>query len=163
MTKDSEKEKKGLRRSTASGMTPFEEMERWFDDFSPRRWLRSGWDFPSFPRFDAPFEDRHPRVDVIDRETEVVVKAELPGVKKEDLDVSLSDNKLVIKATTSQEKEEEEGAYFRRETSRGEFQRTLLLPENIDDENVQATFKDGLLELKMPKLAATKHRSITVE
>lgn len=163
MTKDSEKEKKGLRRSTASGMSPFEEMERWFEDFSPRHWLRPGWDFPSFPRFEAPFEGRHPRVDVIDRETEVVVKAELPGVKKEDLDVSLSDNKLVLKATTSQEKKEEEGEYFRRETSRGEFQRTLLLPENIDDENVQATFKDGLLELKMPKLAATKHRSITVE
>lgn len=163
MAKELEKEKKKVRRSTASEMTPFEEMERWFDDFSPRHWLRSGLGFPSFPRFETPFEGRYPKVDVIDRDTEVVVKAELPGVKKEDLDVSLSDNKLVIKATTSHEKKEEEGEYFRRETSRGEFQRTLMLPENIDDENVQATFKDGLLELKMPKLAATKHRSITVK
>ncbi len=163
MTKETEKEKKGLQRRATPMMSPFEEMERWFDDFFPRRWMRPRWEFPSFPEFESPFEGRFPKVDVINRDTEVVVRAELPGVSKEDLDVSMADNKLTIRATTSSEQKEEKEEYYRRETSRGEYQRTLIIPEDIDAENVQAAFKDGILELKMPKMEKAQRRSITIE
>jgi HSP20 family protein len=138
-------------------------MERWVDDFFPRGWMRPRWDLPSFPDFDSPFEGRFPKVDVINRDTEVVVRAELPGVSKDNLDVSMTDNKLTIRATTSSEQKEEKEEYYRREMSRGEFQRTLIIPDDVDEESVQASFKEGILELKMPKLKKAQRRSITIE
>lgn len=161
MTKD--KGKKGMQRHGGGMMGPFEDMEHWFDDFFPRRWMRPRWEFPSFPDFESPFEGRLPKVDVINRDTEVVVRAELPGVKKDDLDVSMADNKLTIRATTSTEQKEEKDEYYRREMRRGEVQRTLIVPDDVDAENVQASFKDGILELKMPKLKTAERRSITIE
>ena len=162
-------EKPLTRRSTA--MTPFEEMEHWFEDFSRRfdelfssRWLRPferGW--PSLPELRAPFEGGWPRVDVIDRDTEVVVKAELPGVTKENLDVSLAENTVTIKASTKHEEKEEKGQYHRHEMSRGEFQRTIMLPAEIKGEEAKATFKDGVLNLVLPKAAPAKRKTIKVE
>ncbi len=157
-------EQKGLLRRTPGGLTSFEDMERWFDDMFTRRWMRPfRWGFPEFSEIPSPFEGRHPKVDVIDRENEILVRAELPGVSKEDLDVSMAENSLTIRATTGYEKKEEEGEYYRREMSRGEFQRTLAIPDNINEEAIEATFKDGILELKLPKAEVSKRRTITVE
>ncbi len=140
-----------------------EDMERMFDEFGPRGWLRH-WrhDFPSWERL-MPFEGRTPRVDVIDRDEEVVIHAELPGVNKEDLDVSLTDDKVTIKGTSVHEETEEKGDYYRREMSRGEFVRTVLLPCEVDDSKAKATFKDGVMELVLPKVEPTKRRRIKVE
>jgi HSP20 family protein len=102
-------------------------------------------------------------VDVIDRDTEVVVRAELPGITKDDLDVSLSDNTLTIRASTQHEKKEEKGHYYRREMSRGEFQRSLRLPANVEGDKTKASFKDGILELVVPKAASSKRQTIKVE
>jgi HSP20 family protein len=158
-----------VRRSTA--MAPFEDMEHWFEDFSRRfdelfssRWLHPferGW--PALPELRGPFEGKWPRVDVIDRDTEVIVKAELPGVTKENLDVSLAENTVTIKATTQHEEKEERGQYYHRETSRGEFQRTVMLPAEVKEEQAKATFKDGILELTLPKAAPAKRKTIKVE
>lgn len=163
MTKETGKGKKGLQRHGGGMMSPFEDMERWFDDFFPRRWMRPRWEFPSFPEFESPFEGRFPKVDVINRDAEVMVRAELPGVSKDNLDVSMSDNKLTIRATTSAEHKEEKGEYYRQELRRGEFQRTLIIPDDVDAENVKASFKDGILELNMPKLKTAERRNITIE
>ena len=163
MNKETEKGKKGLQRRAAGMMNPFEDMERWFDDFFPRRWMRPRWEFPSFPEFESSFEGRYPKVDVINRDSEVVVRAELPGVSKENLDVSMADNKLTIRATTHSEQKEEKEEYYRREMSRGEFQRTLIIPDDVDAEKIQASFKDGILELTMPKLKSAERRSIKVD
>ena len=95
---EEKRESKGLRRAgMPRGLTPFEEMERLFDDFFPPSWMR-GWHggWPSWSALEAPFEGRTPRVDVIDRDEEVVVRAELPGVKKDDLEVSLAENLLTV-------------------------------------------------------------------
>ena len=157
-------EQKGLLRRSPSGLAGFEDMERWFDEMFTRRWMRPfRWGFPEFPELPSVFQGRYPKVDVIDREAEIIIRAELPGVKKEDLDVSMAEKSVTIRATTSHEQKEEKGEYFRREMSRGEFQRTLALPDNVNEEEIQATFKDGILELKMPKTEASKRRSITVE
>ena len=104
-----------------------------------------------------------PKVDIIDRDTEVVVKAELPGVEKDNLDISISENMLTIRASTQHEKKEEKGQYFRREMSRGELQRTLRLPGQVDGDKAKASFKDGILEISVPKAPGSRRQTIKVD
>ena len=150
---------------TPRTMTPWDEMERWFDEFGRRGWLHPvSWEWPRHMEAMTPFEGRMPKVDLVDRESEIVVRAELPGVTRDDLEVTLAEGTLTIEAhTTREEKEEEEGKYYRREMSRGEFQRTLTLPADVDEEKARATFTDGILELTLPKLEKTPKRTVRVE
>jgi HSP20 family protein len=110
-----------------------------------------------------PFEGRSPKVDVINRDNEVLVKAELPGVKKDDVNIQVTENSVTIRATTKHEKTEEKGEYCRRELSSGEFVRSVSLPADVDGAKAKASFKDGLLELTIPKLVESKRHSITIE
>lgn len=166
MSKKEEKEAAGkeLQAPAPRPQVPstFDEFEQWFEDFFPRGWMqpffRRGW-----PEIEPAFGGKMPKVDVIDRDTEVVVRAELPGITKDDLDVSLSDNTLTIRASTQHEKKEEKGHYYRREMSRGEFQRSLRLPANVEGDKTKASFKDGILELVVPKAASSKRQTIKVE
>ena len=145
-------------------MSPFEEMNRFFEEMFPRRWLRGlRREWPSLGDLATPFEGKMPRVDVIDREDEIVVRAEVPGVDKKDLDVSLTDNAVTIKGSTRHEEKEEKGDYYRSEISRGSFSRMVALPGEVDGEKAKASFKDGVLEIAIPKLETSKRRSIKVE
>jgi HSP20 family protein len=144
-------------------LSAFDEFDQWLDEMR-RNWvspLLFGRPWPETAG--SVFGGRIPRVDVIDRETEICVKAELPGVSKEDLDISLQESTLTIKATTKREETEEKGQYQRRETSRGEFQRTLRLPGPVLSDQAKATFKDGVLELVLPKAPGFQRQSIKVE
>lgn len=141
--------------------SPFEEWDRWFESAFPSGWLRpmhAGW-----PQLQMPFEGRLPKVDIIDRESEIVVRAEVAGVDKKDLDVSVTDNTVTIKGSTRQESKEEKGDYYRCEISQGSFARTVALPGDVDGSKAKANFKDGILELVLPKKEAAKRRSIKVE
>lgn len=102
-------------------------------------------------------------MDVIEREDEVLVTAELPGVDKDDLEVTLADDALTIRAGTAEEKEEDEGQYHRREIVRGTFLRTIRLPVDVDGEHAKSTFKNGVLEVRAPKLTKSKRRVIKVD
>ncbi|HEV56721.1 MAG TPA: Hsp20/alpha crystallin family protein [Phycisphaerales bacterium] len=145
-------------------LSPFEEMDRLFEAMMPRRWMRPmRWEWPSLSDIAQPFEGRMPKVDVIDRDNEILVKAELPGVKKEDIDISVSDNSITLRGCTSHESKEEKGDYYRMEMSRGEFTRTLTLPADVDSDKAKAAYKDGVLELTLPKLTKSKRRAIKVE
>lgn len=162
--KKPEGESRGMTPARQGGlMSPFEEMERMMEGFVPRGWLRPGWEWPSWARVPMPFEGRMPKVDVIDREDEVVVKAELPGVDKKDLEVSMTDNAVTVRGSTSREEKEEKGDYFRSEIARGSFSRTIPLPAEVNGDKARAQFKDGILELTLPKLEKSKRRSIKVE
>ena len=99
----------------------------------------------------------------MDKEEVVIVRAEVPGMKKEDLEVSVTDNTVTIRGSTKHEEKTEEGEYYRCEISRGEFSRTVGLPAEVDGDKAKATFKDGVLELTLPKVAVSKRRSIKVE
>jgi HSP20 family protein len=110
-----------------------------------------------------PFEGKMPAVDVSDLDDEVVVRAELPGVEKKDVDVSMSDNTVTIKGSTKREEKEEKGDYYRCETTCGAFTRTVALPAEVDGSKAKAKFKDGLLELTLPKMEKSKRRSIEVD
>ncbi len=149
---------------STQAMSPFEEMERMFDDYFSRGWLHPyRFERPSFPRASLPFEGKTPNVDVIDRENEIFVKAELPGVDKKDLDISVTQNSVTIKGTTSHEEKEEKGDYYRSEISRGSYSRSLSLPAEIDDNKAKAKFKDGVLELTLPKTKKSNRHTIKVE
>jgi HSP20 family protein len=162
--KSSKGEKTLQRRTTPSPVSPWDEMDRWFGEFGRRGWLHPfSWEWPKEMEALAPFEGRMPRVDMIDRDKEVVVRAELPGVKKDDLEVTLSEHTLTIVAHTTAEEKEEKEEYYRREMSRGDFQRTLALPSGVDETKARASFADGVLELTLPKLEKTSRRKVKVE
>jgi HSP20 family protein len=111
----------------------------------------------------AALEGRTPSVDIIDRDNKIVVKVELPGVDKKDLDVSMSDNAVTIKAMSYKEAQEEKGGYYRNEIAQGRFVRTVALPVEVDGANGKATFKNGVLELVIPKLEPAQRHRINVE
>lgn len=143
-------------------LTHLDEFDQWFDDIR-RNWMSPLLFGRGWPEAGSVLGGRMPRVDVIERDNEFCVRAELPGVNKEDLDVSLNENILAIRASTRKEEQEEKGQYFRRETSRGEFQRMVRLPGAVEGDQTKASFKDGILELIVPKAPDFKRRSIKVE
>ncbi len=158
------KEKAAERFNPSHLLSPFEEMERWAENFFPHSWLRPQFgQWPSSTLRSTAFEGRTPKVDVIDREDEVFIKAELPGVDKKDIEVSMTDNTITIKASSSKEEKEEKGDYYRSEISRGAFSRSMSLPAEVNIDKSQATFKDGVLELKLPKMESAKRRNIKVD
>ena len=163
---DKQQDKQEIQKAqTTRGLSPFEEMERMFESHFPRGWMHPffHWERPSWGELAAPFEGKMPRVDIVDRDDELVVKAELPGVDKKDLDISVTEDTVTIKGSTSHEEKEEKGDYYRCEMSRGSYTRTLSLPADVDEENTKAKFKDGILELTLPKLKKSKRHTVKVE
>ena len=149
---------------TRSNLTPFDEMDRLFDTMFNRRWLQPFHEmFPHWPFYgEQGFDMRMPRVDVLDREDEILVRAELPGVEKKDLDVSLSRQTLTIKGETSHREEEQKDEYYRSEITEGKFDRTIRLPDEVDDKHAKADFKDGMLEVHLPKTHKVERHKIDV-
>jgi HSP20 family protein len=148
----------------ASRFDEFEqEMERMFESFLSRNWLRPFRDFPALPGFRGTFEARLPKVDVIERDAEIAVKAELPGFEKKDIEVSLTDRTLTIRGSTRKETQEEKGEYYRREISTGEISRTVTLPAEVDGTKAKAEFKDGLLEIVVPKTEKSNRVQVEVK
>lgn len=143
-------------------MSPFEEIEQAFADYLPRGWMHR-WGWPSWGELTRPLERLAPRVDVIDRDDEVIVHAEVPGVEKKDLEVSLTENSLTIKGSNRREAKEERGDYYRSEIAYGSFSRSVSLPAAVDVDKAKASFKDGVLELKVPKMSKAKRRSVKVD
>lgn len=165
-TKERTRKREGelVPRSAMPAMVPWDEMDRWFDEFGRQGWLNPfRWEWPLRTEHMTLFEGRMPKVDVIDRETEVVVRAELPGVEKDGLNITVTDHTLMLRAETKHEEKEEKGEYFRHEMSHGEFQRTLQLPDAVDEKNAKATFRNGVLEVTIPKLEKTPRTKINVE
>lgn len=166
MAKEEKKQSKQEIQKVEStrAVNPFEEMERMFDNYLSHGWLRPfHMEWPTFPKMTGPFEGKTPSVDVINRDNEVIVKAELPGVDKKDIDISVTQNTVTIKGTTSHEEKEEKGDYYRSEMSRGSYSRTLSLPADVDEGKTKAKFKDGVLELTLPKLKKSKRHTIKIE
>ena len=105
-----------------------------------------------------------PKMDMYEEDGTVVVKAEMPGVSKKDLDIKLEENVLTITAEKHEEKEEgEEGkTHYTRERSFGRYVRTMRLPKKVDAEKVTATLKKGLLEIHLPEAEAPERKQIEI-
>ena len=160
-TKEVETTKKAelLPKSPLGNLFSFDEFDHFFDDFLSRRWPRVlDWNVSTLS------ESSFPRVDIIDHDNNIEVQAALPGVKKEDVEVSIKNQTITIRASSKEEKKEEtKDKYFRREISRGEFQRILALPDNVDDEKATATFKEGILTVSIPKTEISKRKNIDIK
>ena len=156
---DATKTSELLPRTSFDGLMSFDEVDSFFDDFLSRRWPRLiDWNMPTAS------EAGLLKVNILDRDNDIEVQAALPGVKKEDLDVTVNTHTITIKTTTkSEKKEEEKGKYFRREILHGEFQRTLSLPDDVDGEKAQASFTDGILKVIIPKTEKNKRKSIEIQ
>ncbi|HXK32509.1 MAG TPA: Hsp20/alpha crystallin family protein [Dehalococcoidia bacterium] len=104
-----------------------------------------------------------PAIDMFERDGNVVVKAEMPGIPPENIDVSVSGNELRISGERSEEKEVKEQDYYHCERQVGRVFRSVLLPDGCDAEAVQATAKDGVIEVVIPRKAAASTRKIEVK
>ncbi len=130
-----------------------DEVDRLFDTFLP-----------------AEFKAEHPvtaawvpRVDVAETDNEVIVTMELPGVERKDAKLSVEDNVLTIGGEKKQEKEIKEKNYHCVERRYGTFGRSFVLPTRIQADKVKATFKDGILTIKLPKIEEAKSKEIPIE
>jgi HSP20 family protein len=103
-----------------------------------------------------------PAVDVYENEQALILKAELPGFSKDDVHVELKDNVLTLKGERKREVEVKEEQYHRMERSHGAFQRSFALPIGVEAEKAEATFKDGVLELTLPKTEVAKPKRIGI-
>ena len=113
----------------------------------------------------APFEGMAATlpIDVIETKDEVIVKASVPGLKPEDIDISVTGGVLTIKGETKSEEKVEEGSYIRQERRFGSFQRTLTLPANVVADKAKADFENGVLTLTLPKAEEAKPKTIKVK
>jgi len=142
-------------------LSPFDEIDRLFDELLPRSMFRLG--LGSVGRGLMGAQSPMPKIDLIERDNEMLLRAEVPGIRKEDLEISVDESSVTLRGSVSHELKEEEGEYFRREIAHGEFVRTVALPSSVDTDKVQASLKDGVLELVMPKLEAAKRRKIQIK
>lgn len=145
-------------------LSPFEDMERAFERFMKSLWMRPlGWDRPLWREMMEPFQGRVPSMDIIDRDDDFLVRAEVPGVDKKHIEVTLTDSTLTIKGRVEHEAKEQKRDYYRCEITQGTFSRSMLIPGEFDAAKVSASMKDGILEVKLPKLDAAKRRNIRIE
>lgn len=165
MAKAVEEEKAVVTKKPGEIASRVEDLEHWMERFMDDMWRRP---FPSLFGRDRwlpirPSSIRMPSLDVYEEKDSVVVKAELPGLKKEDVEVNLVGANLTIKGEKKEDKEVKEDDYYRRERSYGSFLRTVALPCEVKSEEIKASFKDGVLEVRMPKTEEAKKKSIAVK
>jgi HSP20 family protein len=108
-------------------------------------------------------EVKPPIIDVFEEKDDIVVKAELPGMEKDNIDVNLTDHRLTIKGEKKKEDEVKEENYYRAERSYGSFLRTLDLPKDVRADKVKASFKNGILEIRMPKTEEARTKEVKVK
>jgi HSP20 family protein len=152
---------KAAKPAASSVPAPLQDLERAFEEFLNRRWPRFGaWEWPRWGELTSWPERQSPSLDIVDGEKEIVVRAEVPGIDKKDLDVSIADRTLTIKGSSRTEEKEEKENYFRREIRSGAFSRSVLLPADVNAAKAQASFKGGVLELHLPKTRAAKVQQV---
>ena len=111
----------------------------------------AGFPWPSFRGFELPERvNWAPEIDVFERDNRLITKIDLPGMKKEDVTIEVTEDQLVIRGERKHEKEEKKEGYVRTERSYGTFYRTVPLPEGVKSELAKATMHDGVLEITMP-------------
>ncbi len=150
----SEQQQQQPRRAMTT-WTPFREMERMMDD------MWQGW--PGLFRR-TPMEGMTwmPSIDVYDQDDSIVVKAEIPGMKKEDINVSVMGDTLTISGERKTENNVKEENYFRSEMSYGKFSRMITLPSEVDAGKVKATYENGILEINAPKVESAKAKKVEI-
>ena len=135
-----------------------EEMRRRFEDDVVRPVMRAVWE-----RIPEDIKGWSPAVDVFERGDAIMVRIEMPGVKKEEVELSASDNALTIKGMRSSETGVKESDYSRREIPYGSFYRSISLPANVDTNSIGAVYQDGILEVTLQRAAGAKPRKVEIQ
>ena len=141
-----------IHRSRNNGLaTLHHEMDDLFDSF--------------FRGLDRPFAGYKvwPAIDVAEQDNAIVVRAEVPGCKAEDIDISVFNNKLTISGEKKLTEEKKEKGYYHVESSYGSFRRELTLPTDVDQKKIEAVCKDGVLSITLPKAAKSKAVKVKVK
>jgi HSP20 family protein len=128
-------------------------INRLFEDAFPSK--SGGEDFSS--------GDWKPLADIYDKGDSIMICMEIPGVKKEDVSIEVRENILTLKGSRAPDTDIKEENYYRRERNFGSFQRAFTLPPLVDPDNIRAKFKDGILEVEIPKPEESKPKQITVK
>ncbi len=104
-----------------------------------------------------------PAVDLEENENEFIVTAELPGIKKDDIKINIAENKVMISGKLFEEEDVQEKNYYVKERARGRFSRGFTLPCPVSSADAEATYKEGILSLKLPKAEEAKPKEITIK
>lgn len=158
-------------RGGFGNLTPFQFMQRFSDEMDQlfnrltdefwlpeRSFLRGRQEY--FPLTTAAWS---PAIEVLDRDDKIIVRADLPGIKPEDVKVELLNNGLCISGETKQEQEQEREGYYHSERSYGNFCRVIALPEGIKEDQVTANFNNGVLEVTMPQPEQRRRKQIQIQ
>jgi HSP20 family protein len=135
-------------------MTVFDELLRLRDDLER---VTSGW-----PHERPTRSGMFPPVNIYDNGESFLVRAELPGADRNSLDITVKSNQLVLRGQRVVRPAGEQAAYHRREREGGNFRRIVSLPENVDSTHIQATYKNGILEVVVPRAAEARPRRIEI-
>lgn len=131
--------------------------------FEPMRGLGSMFDLFDFMRPPRMFGEDQPRIDVTETDQAYLVKAEMPGFKKEEIKVAINGDQVSISAERSSDQERKEGNVVCRERYQGSQYRSFTLPQFVDEDKASATCADGVLELTLPKKAGSGARQLTIQ
>jgi HSP20 family protein len=138
----------------------FWDMDKWFDESLLRPFAPLG--LPRLMRA-AAAEEVMPAMDIFEDNGNIVLKAELPGINKDDIDITLADGAITISGEKKKEEEVKQKDYYKWERSYGSFCRTFALPTEVQAEKITSTFKNGILEVKLPKSEAAKSKEVKVK
>jgi HSP20 family protein len=152
-----------VKRERPREVTPIYDLEHWFEE----AWKRPLSMLSPFMWSDLRTDlyEISPTVDIFEEANETVIKADLPGIKKEDIKVDVVENVLTISGEKRKTEKTERENYFRHERVFGAFHRRFELPGDLDTEKIKAHYEDGILELRIPmkKEAERKHKKISIE
>jgi HSP20 family protein len=160
--KSKENERPVTPRRQASEMGRMErerDMSRLFEDFFGPRWSPFRRGFWPTRRETLPSVD----IDLYEEKDAVVVKAELPGIDKDGIEVNVSDHVLTVRGEKKKEEETKDEDYYFSECSYGAFARSIELPAEVQTDQAKAVFKNGVLEIRLPKIEGAKPRGIPVK
>jgi HSP20 family protein len=164
MAKEMKETKLPVRRGTEIEPWRFSDVDRMFE-----RALGDFWS-PTFPRLlrpdfwrGRPITVEAPTLDIYEEKDDLIVKAEVPGLSKDEIDISLDGNTLTIKGEKKKEEEVKEDDYYRCERTFGAFFRSIELPSEVKADKVTASFKNGVIEIRLPKTEEAKKNVVHVK
>lgn len=147
-----------MKNESVRSLRPIEklrrEMDRLFDDMLPVKWVGM---------VDNEIDQWTPKTDMSETDDEYIIDLDLPGIPKENIEITYRDNQLTIKGENNRENEEKKENYLRKERYSGQFVRSFTLPVSVKDDKIKANFKNGVLNVKVPKAEVKKPKKVNID
>jgi HSP20 family protein len=153
-------------RGDGGNMQRIDDLFTWdpFEQFAnARRTMNTLLDSVMSPRSGATMEWTSPALDLYEKDGKYVIEAAIPGLKKDDIEIAVSDNRLTLSAKRQEEKTEENARYHYREVRRGGFARTIAFPQPIDEEHIEAEYTNGVLRVTVPTAEPVKAKKVQIK